>query len=358
MPYYSYAHFTGIYAGDPCSSGSSSTSGLAFYTGSAYPAEYNGALFFADYSRDCIWVARKGTNGLPDMSTRVAFAAGAAGPVDLQAGPSGDLFYSDLDGGTVRQIKYTGSPPPPPPPSGSTYLSDLTWTSATSGWGPVEKDKSNGESPAGDGRTITLNGTTYAKGLGAHAVSDVRYALSGGCTRFRADVGVDDEIGTTGSVVFQVFADGAKLYDSGLLTPTAATKTLDVNVTGKSELQLVVTDGGDGVDSDHADWAAARVNCGTTSNGAPTATIVQPAPSTTWKVGDVIAFSGSATDPQEGSLPASALSWTVILHHCPSTCHTHTIQSFVGVATGSFTSPDHEYPSHLELRLTATDSGG
>jgi hypothetical protein len=28
------------------------------------------------------------------------------------------------------------------------------------------------------------------------------------------------------------------------------------------------------------------------------------------------------------------------------------------VATGSFTTPDHDYPSHLELRLTATDSGG
>jgi hypothetical protein len=28
------------------------------------------------------------------------------------------------------------------------------------------------------------------------------------------------------------------------------------------------------------------------------------------------------------------------------------------VASGSFTAPDHEYPSYLELVLTATDSGG
>ena len=46
------------------------------------------------------------------------------------------------------------------------------------------------------------------------------------------------------------------------------------------------------------------------------------------------------------------------MHHCPSNCHQHTIQSFSGVAGGSFTAPDHEYPSHLELRLTATDAGG
>jgi NPCBM/NEW2 domain len=203
-----------------------------------------------------------------------------------------------------------------------------------------------------------LNGTTYAKGLGAHAVSDVRYGLGGACTRFRADVGIDDEAGSNGSVVFQVFADGAKLYDSGLLTGTAATKTLDVDVSGKSELQLIVADAGDWIDFDHADWADARLECGTASNGAPTATIVQPAPGTTWKVGDVIAFSGSATDPEDGTLPAPALSWTLILHHCPLTCHTHPIQSFDGVASGSFTAPDHEYPSHLELRLTATDSGG
>jgi hypothetical protein len=57
-------------------------------------------------------------------------------------------------------------------------------------------------------------------------------------------------------------------------------------------------------------------------------------------------------------LPASALSWQVILHHCPSDCHTHLLQTFTGVASGSFTAPDHEYPSYLELQLTATDSGG
>ena len=41
-----------------------------------------------------------------------------------------------------------------------------------------------------------------------------------------------------------------------------------------------------------------------------------------------------------------------------SNCHTHQLQSFNGVRSGSFTAPDHEYPSYLELKLTATDSGG
>jgi len=94
------------------------------------------------------------------------------------------------------------------------------------------------------------------------------------------------------------------------------------------------------------------------ANGPPAPVIDTPAAGTTWKVGDPISFSGSATDPEDGTLPASALSWSLVLQHCPSNCHTHTIQTWPGVASGSFTTPDHEYPSWLELTLTATDSRG
>jgi hypothetical protein len=86
--------------------------------------------------------------------------------------------------------------------------------------------------------------------------------------------------------------------------------------------------------------------------------ISRPGAGTTWKVGDLIWFSGSATDPVYGTLPASALSWSLVLQHCPSNCHTHQIQSWPGVASGSFFAPDHDYPSWLELTLTATDSRG
>jgi hypothetical protein len=93
------------------------------------------------------------------------------------------------------------------------------------------------------------------------------------------------------------------------------------------------------------------------ANTAPTATITAPGSAVTWKVGDKIAFSGTATDPEQGALPASALTWTLVMQHCPSDCHAHQITTMTG-ASGTFTAPDHEYPSHLELRLTATDAGG
>jgi hypothetical protein len=105
--------------------------------------------------------------------------------------------------------------------------------------------------------------------------------------------------------------------------------------------------------------ATARVSwAGAPPNGAPAPTIASPTAGTTWRVGSTIGFGGSGTDPEDGALPASALTWTLVLYHCPSNCHTHTLQTWSGVASGSFDAPDHDYPSYLELQLRATDSGG
>ena len=97
---------------------------------------------------------------------------------------------------------------------------------------------------------------------------------------------------------------------------------------------------------------------GGTTNAAPAPRIDTPVAGTTWKVGDTINFSGSATDAEDGTLDPSKLSWQMVLQHCPSACHSHELQSWTGVAGGSITAPDHEYPSYLELRLTAVDSKG
>ena len=74
-------------------------------------------------------------------------------------------------------------------------------------------------------------------------------------------MGVDDEVGSNGSVVFQALAGATKLYDSGVMTGTTATKSIDVAVSAGAEIRLVVTDGGDGIAYDHGDWADARFSC-------------------------------------------------------------------------------------------------
>ncbi len=152
---------------------------------------------------------------------------------------------------------------------GLRYVSDVTFLSATNGWGPVERDKANGDQASGDGATIRLKGRSYSKGIGVHASSDIEVDLAGRCSSFLSDIGVDDEVaGATdgATVVFKVFADGALIYDSGLMNRTTATKSLSLNVAGKSTLRMSVSDGGDGIGSDHADWADARIICGSASN--------------------------------------------------------------------------------------------
>jgi alpha-galactosidase len=85
--------------------------------------------------------------------------------------------------------------------------------------------------------------------------------VGGKCSAFTASVGVDDEKNATGSVTFEVWADGRKVADSGLLTTDLPAKPLSADVTGAGVVRLIVTDGGDGNNSDHADWADAKVTC-------------------------------------------------------------------------------------------------
>jgi endonuclease YncB( thermonuclease family)/PKD repeat protein len=292
-PLFAWNHGSQVVPGEGCPTGSSSAAGIAFEPADGgYPIEYRGALFFADYSRDCIWAMLPGAGGVPDPSSIRTFAVGAANPVQLQIGPGGDLFYADLDGGTIRRVSFTPANQPP---------SAVATATPTSGPAPL---------------TVQFDGSGSS----------------------------DPDAGDSLSYAWDLDGDGQ--YDDSTAVAPSHTYTSQ----GVHTASLRVTDS-------HGASAAAAIEI-SAGNSAPTATIGSPAPATTWKVGDLIEFAGAATDAQDGPLPASALSWSLILHHCPSNCHTHPLQSFDGVAGGSFTTPDHEYPSHLELRLTARDSGG
>jgi PKD repeat protein len=291
-PYFAYHHNDRVVPNETCPVGSSSTAGLQFEfaSGGNYPAEYQDALFFADYSRDCIWAMPKGTNGHPAPGLVRTFVAGAANPVNLETGPGGDLFYVDFDGGTIRRIRYLANQPP-------TAVATAT---PTVGNAPLTVSFDGSQSSDPDGGTLA-----YAWDL-----------------------------------------DGDGAFDDASAARTSYTYSTD----GVRTASLRVTDNQGASDTDSVTI--------TVGNTPPTATINTPAAGTTWRVGDTISFSGSATDQRDGPLPASRLSWRLVLQHCPSNCHSHPVQDFPGVASGSFVAPSHEYPSYLELHLTATDSGG
>jgi glucose/arabinose dehydrogenase len=291
-PHYAYNHSSKVVANESCPSGSSSISGLEFAAaGDAYPAEYDGALFFADYSRDCIWAMLEGSDGQPAPGQIQTFVAPASNPVHLETGPDGNLYYVDFGGGTIRRIEYVSTNRAP------TAVADAT---PTTGAAPL---------------TVSFDGT-----------------------------GSSDPDGDTLSYAWDLDGDGA--FDDS----TAAQPTFTYTSQGSYTATLRVTDPDGASDTDSVTI--------TVGNTPPTATITAPTAVTTWKVGDTINFSGSAADQQDGPLPPSALTWSLVLQHCPSNCHAHSIQDFVGVSSGSFVAPDHQYPSYLELWLTATDSGG
>ena len=295
-PYFTYRHGQ-VVSNESCATGNgSSTAGLAFYqtANGTYPSTYNGALFFADYSRACIWVMFAGANGLPDPATRTTFRNSAAAPVQLKIGPGGDLYYVDFTGGTIRRIAYT-----------STNQAPTARMTASPNEGVVPL-------------TVSFNG--------------------GGSSDPEND-----------SLTYRWDLDG----DGALDDSTAVTPSYTYSTIGNYVVTLEVSDGRGGVGT-----TSTTIRAG---GNSPVPTISSPSAGTTWSVGQTITFSGSATDFQDGALPASALRWDLILEHCPfdpNSCHEHPIQTWTGVASGSFVAPDHDYPSHLDLRLTATDSSG
>ena len=156
---------------------------------------------------------------------------------------------------------------------GTAFVSDLSFASSTNGLGSVNRDTSAG------GSTLTINGTTFPKGLGVVANSDVVLNLGGSYATFLANIGIDAEVGAQGAVIFQIFADGTKVYDSGGVTGGQAAQSVNLSVAGVTSLDLRVIDAGGTAGTDHADWANARLVAVSAPPVAPTgltATVVSP----------------------------------------------------------------------------------
>ncbi len=310
-PFYAYAH--AINTGASCTGSGSAVSGLAFYRGGAYPASYLNALFFADYNRDQIFALRDvNLDGVPDAPTQSGCGStpeptpylfvngGDINVVDLTRGPGGDLFYVSLDQGTISRVTFGANRAP------SAAVRLAAGNTVRGGARTVALDASNTVDPdAGD----TL---TYA------------WDLDG-------DGQFDD-------------ASGVNLTTANVVLPATAVWRVGVRVSDQTGAN---------------DSAQLRVISG---NTPPVATISAPtSPGALFRVGDVLFGAGSGSDAEDGNLPAANLEWTLIVQHCSDEtfldCHSHQVTSGTGPFV-NFDAPDHEYPSFLRLRLTATDSNG
>ncbi|GGU39707.1 hypothetical protein GCM10007979_43640 [Nocardioides albus] len=172
-----------------------------------------------------------------------------------------DASYTIGAGSVERTAEQKVTVAPGSAPSGSPYLSDLEPFDSFNWEGPLERDQSNGGSASGDGSPITIEGRTFEKGLGGAAHSEQVFHLGAVCDRLTGYVGVDDSVGTNGSLAFQVWGDGRLLFDSGPMTGSDAARPMDISLSGVEGLKLIMVDGGDFVRDDHGDWADARLTC-------------------------------------------------------------------------------------------------
>ncbi len=151
---------------------------------------------------------------------------------------------------TIREIQFNSTR--------VVYLSDLKPSDERQRsmfdirW-PVRLDR------AVSNRPLTLDGRSYAKGLGVHARSKVTYQLGQAYRSFAATIGIDDFTRPAGHVIFQVFGDDHELFNSGPITGRDAPRDVLVDLAGVRVIRLVVRQAEQLDIGDHADWANARL---------------------------------------------------------------------------------------------------
>ncbi len=301
-PVYNYNHGSNVVAGDGCGGGGSSIAGAAYYnrpTGAGitpYPANYDGSLFFTDYNRRCIWRLRPGTNGRPDPNQPELFEKLTGGVVDLVVGPNGDIFYPNIDNGTINRIRYfpTNSPP----------VASFT-ASPTSGAAPLTVNFNASASTDVDGGALTYAWDLDGNGLynDATGVTTSRTYAAGNVT---VGLRVTDSQGASGTA--------SVLISPGNTPPTATITTPNSGLTWKVGDSISFS--GSGFDTE--------------DGGA------LPASKLSWLV------SLLSCDDQGNN------------------CVTRRSDPFTGVAGGTTVAPDWsgEGNNLLEFKLTATDSTG
>ena len=136
-------------------------------------------------------------------------------------------------------------------PRAALWLDTLDLSHVDQDWATAQAGRSV------DGHPLTLDGQVFAHGIGSHAESEIVIDLNGAARSFHAVVGVDAESTEYGSVVFVALKDGEEVLRTPVLKSGAPPQTVVVDLTGARQLTLLIEDGGDSINYDHADWAGA-----------------------------------------------------------------------------------------------------
>jgi len=131
----------------------------------------------------------------------------------------------------------------------SVNLNELDLSKMLCGWKSPRIDSSV------TGGILSVGGTRFETGIGTHAVSTFLIRLDKKGKRFSGFAGVDDGSGSSnGFVEFYIVGDQQVLWESGKMKKDDKAKDIDIDIRGIEKLGLLVTDGKDGRNNDHADW--------------------------------------------------------------------------------------------------------
>jgi glucose/arabinose dehydrogenase/PKD repeat protein len=294
--------FTGPVYSYPHNGRDASITGGFIYRGSQFPAQYVGSYFFADYTQN--WIRRLTF----DASGNVSGAFNFEPPDGSADGPYGDIVY--LTGG----------------PDGALYYVDLGFSDTTgqSGISRIRRIRyiSNNMPPTA---VVSAAPTEGAAPL------SVTFSSAGSA----------DPDGQPLAYLW-TFGDGT--------TSTQPNPVHTYTETGQYAVQLTVSDG---------EAAASSVPLTIQVGNRPVASILSPADGFTFRGGDTIVINGDATDAEDGTLQASAFTWTVDFLHAG---HVHPALPTAGTKSFIFDIPraGHDFSGDTRYRvtLTVTDSDG
>ena len=281
--------------------GCASITGQAFVpNNAAWPASHNDSYLFGDYVCNKIFELKPKSGGGFTMSE---FATGL--------GPGGPIAMTFARHGSGQSLYYT------------TY--------------------DNGGEIRRIAYTATNNGAPNAVVSATPTSGDLPLNVS-----FDGSASSDPDPGDTLTYLWN-FGDGSPVVET-----TTPTTNHTYTVANGYTATLTVRD-----NKGAEDTATVRIDAG---NASPEPTIQAPAASKLFKVGEQIVLQGSASDPEDGQLPDSALSWEVRQHHNDS--HWHPVLDATPGNNVPLTAPAPEDllatgpGNYLEIRLTATDSSG
>lgn len=275
--------------------------GAAFYNPSttAFPANYEGQLFFGEYCEGIIWTIDPNTGGTPTV-----FATGLDRPLSLLTHPDGSLYCitrggmgggsmednTSSDGGVLWRISYN----PTGTPLVATQPDDLLLS------------------------------------VGQTARFDIRAAGNMPFTYQWQRDGFDVPGATTDTFILPnvMLADSGAVFTCRISNPNGSI------VSNPALLRV-------------------------TANQAPLVNMLTPTLGSTYAAGEMLTFSGSGMDPETGDLPAQNLAWRIDFHHDE---HTHPVLAYTtGLASGSIAIPQVGETAHnvwFRVHLYAFDAAG